>query len=185
VNELGAHIVDVARWFLGDVVKVSASLRTFVTRPGPTGEPMENANDSAFMLLDFASGAHGVVHVGTPTISGPGLNHTGQTAIIHGKDGTLETRCDPWTSPAISRITGLRRGAQEAEALAVPAEYYGGTDPGDAFAVFSQQSVGPRQFIDAIVNDAPAIPSFYDGHQVQRIIEAATESALTGTAQIL
>ena len=33
-NELGAHLVDVARWLLGDVVRVSASLHTFVHRTG-------------------------------------------------------------------------------------------------------------------------------------------------------
>jgi predicted dehydrogenase len=184
-NELGAHMVDAARWFLGDVVRVSASLRTFVTRSGPAGEPMENANDSAFFLLDFASGAHGVIRVGTPNIAGPGLTHTGQLAIIHGKEGTLETRGDPWTMPAVSQTTGLRRGADQAETLTVPEHYYGAADRSDAFAVFRHQSVGPRHFIDAITNDSPASPSFHDGHQVQRIIEAAVESHRTGAAQTL
>ena len=185
VNELGAHLVDVARWLLGDVVRVSASLRTFVSRTGPAGEPMENANDSAFMLLDFASGAHATVHVGSPNIAGPGLRHTGQTVVIHGRDGTLESRGDPWISPAVSEITGLRRGSEHAETLAVPDSYYGGTDPSEAFAVFRQDAVGPRLFIDAIVHDLSISPSFYDGHQVQRVIEAAVESQRTGIAQQL
>ncbi len=106
-NELGAHMVDLARWFLGDVVRVSASLRTFVTRTGPSGEPMDKANDSAFFLLDFASGAHGVIHVGTPNIAGPGLHHTGQLAIIHGQDGTLETRGGPVDHAARLRDKGV------------------------------------------------------------------------------
>jgi predicted dehydrogenase len=184
-NELGAHIVDLARWFLGDVVRVSGSLRTFVNRTGPSGEPMENANDSAFLLLDFASGAHGVVHVGTPNIVGPGLHHTGQIIIIHGKDGTLETRGDPWTTPAVSEITALRRGSDHAQILSVPDAYYGGTDSGDTWAVFQQQSVGPRLFIDSIISGSSLSPSFYDGHQVQRVIEAAFQSHVTGQAQTL
>ena len=97
VNELGAHIFDLARWYFGDVVRVSASLKTFVPRLGLDGEPMETANDSAFVLLDFANGAHAVVHIGSPNIVGPGLRHTGQTVILSGTDGTLETRGDPWT----------------------------------------------------------------------------------------
>ena len=185
-NELGAHMLDLARWYLGDVVRVTASLKTFVPRLGLDGEPMETANDSAFILLDFASGAHGVVHLGLPNITGPGLHKTGQTVILYGADGTLETRGDPWTDSApISEILGFRRGGDAAEALTVPASEFGDTDPDDAMSVFRTQSVGPRLFIDAILEDRTIEPSFYDGHQVQRIVDAALESDATGTAQTL
>ena len=115
-------MIDVARWYLGDVVRASASLRTFVQRADIDGGVMDNANDSACLLLDFASGAHAVIHIGLPNIVGPGLAHTGQTVIISGHDGTLETRCDPWTGPgaAVSEIVGLRRGAEHAETLTIP-----------------------------------------------------------------
>jgi predicted dehydrogenase len=29
LSELGAHMIDVARWYLGDVIRVSGVLRTF------------------------------------------------------------------------------------------------------------------------------------------------------------
>ena len=180
-------MIDLARWYVGDVVRVSASLRAFVQRADIDGGVMDNANDSACLLLDFASGAHAVLHVGLPNIIGPGLAHTGQTVIISGHDGTLETRCDPWTDPraAVSEIVGLRRGAEEAETLTIPDDYFGGTPRNDAFAVFRQQSVGPRLFLDAIVDDLDISPSFSDGHQVQRIIEAAMRSGRSGAAQVL
>ncbi len=185
VNELGAHMIDVARWFLGDVVRVSATLRNFAPRVDQDDTPMKNANDSAFLLLDFANGAHGVVHVGSPNISSDDLHHTGQVAIISGSDGTLESRGDPWTSPPISEIRGLRRGASSAETLTIPDTYYGGSHPSDVFQVFQSQSIGPRLFIDAIIQDLAISPSFSDGHQVQRIIDAAIESDLTNTAQLI
>ena len=186
VNELGAHIFDLARWYFGDVVRVSASLKTFVPRLGLDGEPMETANDSAFVLLDFANGAHAVVHIGSPNIVGPGLRHTGQTVILCGTDGTLETRGDPWTDPPqVSEILGFRRGTEAAEALEVPESYFGGADPNDVFSVFRTQSEGPRLFIDAILEDRTIEPSFYDGHQVQRIVDAAMESHSTGSARTL
>ena len=186
VNELGAHIFDLARWYFGDVVRVSASLKTFVPRLGLDGEPMETANDSAFVLLDFANGAHAVVHIGSPNIVGPGLRHTGQTVILCGSDGTLETRGDPWTDPPqVSEILGFRRGTDAAEPLVVPGSYFGGADPDDVFSVFRTQSEGPRLFIDAILEDRTIEPSFYDGHQVQRIVDAAMESHATGSAQTL
>src|SRR6478735_377193 len=185
VNELGAHMIDVARWYLGDVVRVSASLRTFVQREDIDGGLMDTANDSACLLLDFANGAHATLHVGMPNIAGPGLAHTGQTVIISGHDGTLETRCDPWTDVAVSEIVGLRRGAGQAESLSIPDDYYGGASRDDPFAVFRTQSVGPRLFLDAIVDDLDISPSFVDGHQVQRVIEAALQSGQSGTAQHL
>jgi len=186
VAELGAHLIDVARWLFGEVVRVTGSMRMFVHPDAADDAPVVGANDSAFLLLDFASGAHGVIHVGLRNIAGPGLR-TGQTAVISGSEGTIETRADPWTgsNPAVSEIIGLRRGTSAAETLPVPAEYYGGTDPADAFAVFRQQSVGPRLFIDAIINDLPIAPDFNDGHQVQRIIDAAVISHETGIAQNL
>ena len=51
--------------------------------------------------------------------------------------------------------------------------------------MFWTQSIGPRLFIDAILDDRPIEPSFHDGHQVQRIVEAAMESHQTGTPQNL
>ncbi len=124
------------------------------------------------------------MHVGFPNIAGDDLQHNGQIAIISGSDGTLESRGDPWTSPSISEIRGLRRGASSAETLAIPGSYFGGSDPNDVFQVFRSQSIGPRLFMDAIIQDLPICPSFSDGHQVQRIIDAAIESDLTNAAQL-
>ncbi|HEY5981113.1 MAG TPA: Gfo/Idh/MocA family oxidoreductase [Microlunatus sp.] len=184
-GELGAHLFDLARWYLGDVVRVSASLKTFVTHDGRDGQPMETSNDSAFALLDFANGAHTTVHVGLPNIVGPGLRQTGQVMVLSGSEGTLETRGDPWTKPSVSEIIGFRRGAGSAETLTIPASYDDGADPGDVFAVFRRQSIGPRLFIDAILEDRAITPSFADGHQVQRIVDAALVSDRTGASQVL
>lgn len=46
--------------------------------------------------------------------------------------------------------------------------------------VFTQQNVGGRAFIEAILNDLPVSPNFYDGWQAQRVIDAALESEREG-----
>src|SRR5215213_2602015 len=69
--------------------------------------------------------------------------------------------------------------------LTVPDDYWGGADRDQPFAVFRRQSIGPRLFLDAIAHDLEISPSFYDGHQVQRIIEGAVESDLSGRSQVL
>jgi predicted dehydrogenase len=44
------------------------------------------------------------------------------------------------------------------------------------------QSIGPRAFVDCIMEDRPAVPSFADGVKAQAVIEAALRSAETGCA---
>ena len=37
LGDLGSHAIDLARWFCGDIVRVSAHLGTYVMRAGPEG----------------------------------------------------------------------------------------------------------------------------------------------------
>ena len=180
-------MIDVARWLLGDVASVSAALHSFVLRPDPNGAPMQNSPDSAFLLLNFRNRAQAAMHVGLPNIAHADMRFTGQTVVISGHDGTLESRCDPWTEPRapVSDLLGVRRNQASVETIAAPAAYFGAADRGVAFDVFPHQPVGPRLFVDAILEDGALAPSFADGHEVQRIIDAAVEANRTHAAQPL
>lgn len=46
--------------------------------------------------------------------------------------------------------------------------------------LFAKQSVGSRQFSDAIVADQPISPNFYDGFKAQMVIDAALEAQQCG-----
>ena len=180
LSELGAHIIDLARWYFGEIAAVNANLTSFGRRFAPDGSIMTAANDSAFMILDFANGAHASLHTSSVNLVGTGLKHTGQITILHGLDGTLETCGDPWSNPPKFEIVGFRQGMEQAEMLAIPDDLLGGTDVHAPFDLFKKLPVGPRQFVDAILNDKPIAPNFYDGYKVQRVIEAALESAKMG-----
>jgi predicted dehydrogenase len=183
LSELGAHIIDLARWYLGDVTRVSANLASFGKRLAPDGSLIANpANDSAFLILEFAKGAHASLHMSLANLKGPGLKHTGQITILHGLDGTLEARGDPWSEPPRFEIAGYRQGMETAESLPIPEDLLRGTEVTAPFDVFKKSSAGAHQFIDAILNDTPITPNFHDGYQVQRVIAAALESAKTGCA---
>jgi hypothetical protein len=80
------------------------------------------------------------------------------------------------STPPVSKIAGLRRGQSAAEELAVPDSYFARADRGRAFSIFEKQSVGPRLFVDAILEDRPLRPNFDDGHAVQ-CVEAALRTA--------
>jgi predicted dehydrogenase len=61
----------------------------------------------------------------------------------------------------------MERGSQAAETS-------------DPFDIFRTQSAGDRLFIDAILEDKPFAPSFYDGWKVQQVIDAAIQSHRDG-----
>lgn len=47
-------------------------------------------------------------------------------------------------------------------------------------ALFSQAGMGSRSFVDAIMTRQTIAPSFYDGWQTQRVIDAAFASHQQG-----
>ncbi|MBN1639734.1 MAG: Gfo/Idh/MocA family oxidoreductase [Anaerolineae bacterium] len=179
LGDLGSHMVDLARWLVGDIVRVSARLPTFVTRPGLGGGPLDPANDAAFLAVEFAGGAQGLIEISS-------VAHTGgrgqeQHVRLYGASGTLELD-GPWQA---SPVRGARGGEQTFEALAVPDELWTGIDRSQpAMAqyaqLFLQQSVADRLFIDGIIAGRQVMPSFHDGLKVQRVIDAALASAQTG-----
>jgi predicted dehydrogenase len=178
-SELGAHLIDLARWYLGEVARVKASLASFIQRPGLNQEVAYQENDSAMLILEMANGAQVSLHVSAANRAGEGLRHTGQMILLHGREGTLETRGGAFAPPPDSDIVGLRRGAERAEILEIPDEFKGSPKVDSAFQVFEQNWAGPRQFIEAILNDRSISPNFHDGYKAQQVIEAALESQRT------
>ena len=60
IADLGAHLVDLALWLVGDVAEVSAQSATFVTER--SGRPVE-VDDASSALLRFENGARGSFEV--------------------------------------------------------------------------------------------------------------------------
>ena len=54
-------MIDLARWYVGDIAQVSGQLSSFIARPGLDGQPIDPANDAATVALQFANGAQGVI----------------------------------------------------------------------------------------------------------------------------
>jgi len=64
--------------------------------------------------------------------------------------------------------------------MEVPDSYWGSVKRSDPWGVFTQQPVGCRAFVNAILEDRPVTPTFYDGYKAQEVIGAALESHQTG-----
>lgn len=167
LGDLGVHMIDLARWTLGEITQVSASLGVHVTRPGAGSQPLSPANDSALLLVEFASGAHGVIRA-----SAVNRHADGADIKVFGADGTLMIRDE-----AVWLGVGDDEDMQKME---IPEAYLQGIPLNEPYRVFTSQSAGPRRFADAILQGQPASPDFYDGYKAQQVIEAALESQRSG-----
>jgi predicted dehydrogenase len=182
LGDSGSHMADLARWLVGDIASVNALLGTFVPRSGPDGGALDPANDAATLALQFAGGAQGTVQVSFVAHLGDRLLQ--QRVVVHGADGTLEADLDVVRG---DELRGARGDEPQIRPLPIPERIAGQLDSAQSpFEQFlhrvTTQSVGPRAFIDAIVEDRPTAPSFADGVKAQAVIEAALRSAETGCA---
>ena len=177
VADLGAHMIDLVRWMLGDEARrVSASLATFAAHEPPPGEPpgaMPAANDSAVVTLELAGGAHGTLHCSS--VARLGDRGSDKRITLRGDRGTIEASIT--LSGAEVRLAG--DDGRPAERLAIPAEY-GAHPSGDTVALFREGPIGARRFVDAILAGERPAPSFRDGWRVQEVIDAALRSAASG-----
>lgn len=173
LGDLGSHMIDLAHLCMGDVERVSATLSAFVERLGPDNQPLESANDSALLALQFSCGAHGTIHASA-------VNHLGDramelTAVLHGEKGTLELDVDFARG---GEVRGAQQGEERLKPLPVPDRIMAGIDShsplGEQYdRIFREQSVGSRLFVDAILENCPLTPGFHDGLKVQQVIDAA------------
>jgi predicted dehydrogenase len=174
-------MIDLARWYVGEIASVCARLDTLVERPGPDGEALEPANDSAMLLLAFENGAQGAIHVSAVAHTADRVQE--QHIILHGASGTLEAdhsmQGTDWAQGVYrttSELRGARGDSARFEVLPIPERLWANADPSWSYSVFNGQPVGPRLFVDAIVEDKPIAPSFYDGFKAQQVIDAAGQS---------
>ncbi|MEE3259956.1 MAG: Gfo/Idh/MocA family oxidoreductase, partial [Candidatus Latescibacterota bacterium] len=174
----GSHMIDMARWHFGEIARVSAHLPPHVERPGPDGQALDPANDSALLLVEFANGMHGTIH--TSLVAHVGERGAEQHCRLHGESGTLEADFIFAGTDAGAEIRGGRHGEARIQPLPVPRQIQEDLDPGEIFAPFTRQSAGPRRFVDAILAGESAAPDFSDGLKAQAVIAAALEAHRTG-----
>ncbi len=172
VADLGSHLFHLASWLMGDIVAVTARLGFYSEHDALDDEAPVLSNDSAFVILDFASGA--MAQVTVSNLTNEMQSHRGMTAEIQGKDGSIATGFK-FAGAAEEQIAqsfnSAKDGSQEEEfeqTLINVAEFLN-TNP-----------VGVRYFIDCILNSTNPIPSFKEGYQIQKVIDAALLSHETG-----
>jgi len=184
LSDVGSHMIDLLRWLVGDIARVSASVQTFVAHESAPDGESHPANDSAVLALEFSNGAHGTIHASL--VAHVADDIVQEHVMLHGRDGTLEESynlrgSDP---PARFRTEVTVRGARREESLManlpLPPRYWDGLGRGDPFDMLNKRDVGDRMWVDAILSGHSVSPNFFDGLKAQEVIDAAFESSATG-----
>jgi predicted dehydrogenase len=175
LGDLGSHMFDLARWYVGDIAQVSGRLTTNVARLGPDGTAMASLNDSATVLLEFANTAQATI-----TVSGASV--VGQSPEVevrlYGDEGSLKLDFDLINA----HVSGRRRDDQSWNELSIPDDLRGldGGNPSimnlPSLAPFTNLPVADRLFVDAVLDGRPSEATFEDGWRVQQVVDAVIES---------
>lgn len=180
-GDLGSHFAYLARWYFGEIAAVTAVFGRSVERgPRPDGAPYAGAEDSAMILLEFASGATGSLHVSSVAHEASAFGQLHQMEL-HGSEGTLHAVCD-WEQ--VQRVEGWRNGEPAVHELPIPDRIFDGARRDSVIDTykdtFREHDVMARGFVTAVAGGTPASPDFRDGLAVQRVVDAASRSAREG-----
>lgn len=168
LGDLGSHLIHLAQWMLGDVAAVSARLGNHIQRESLRGQPLNPANDSALLTLEFTSGT--LLQMTISAVADKKYSKWQKFFDLHGENGSLEGRA----SVGAEYVVHLHGGQTNSENM-IDEEIRL-----DLLEHFKTESVGPREFIDAIVDDRQIYPGLYEGYKVQQVIDAALESHRSG-----
>lgn len=181
LGDIASHFLYLAWWFFGDITGVNAELGRLVERAplDAAGKPYVQADDNAMLMLQFASGAQGLLHASTVAREATPFGQIHEFDL-HGDGGTLHARVD-WASE--QRVYGARVGDSALHDLPIPEAIWQGarhdTVHNTYRDVFRTQETMARQWVSAIARGEPVRPDFADGAAIQRLMDAAKVSHAT------
>jgi predicted dehydrogenase len=175
LGDIGSHLVDLVRFWLGDFSRVAGQWQT-VTRD--RGGGVADADEDCSFLAQLACGAQAVFQA-SKLAAGRG-NH--QRVELHGSDTTLVYEADPGFDPTWEgRVYTGRAGAYGIAPLPLPRELTAGLDTPDHQA---NRNEAYRRLTDpfftALSHGGAVSPDFHDGAAVQAVLDAVAESAERG-----
>jgi predicted dehydrogenase len=182
---IGSHIIDMARFLLGEITSVSGLVRTWNTSRSKSTGGVETvtADEGNLALVQFASGA-----AGTLESSGVATGHKNQhTWEINGSKGSicwdledpnhLLVYSDDAPAPDIRGFASVSVTTDEhpLQTVYLPPGHNAGWEYGHVHAL--------HHFVDCVVNDKQVAPygaTFEDGYRAQVIMDAVVRSSQAG-----
>ena len=196
LGDIGTHVLDIARYLVGEVSAVNGMLSTFIKdRPASSGgidklgaaergsgapRAAVDVDDEMLTMLRFANGAVGSVEA---TRNAYGRNNY-ITFEVHGTTGSIAFNYERRDELQVCFASdpGDRRGFRTI--YTGPAHPYGdGLWPIPALGIGYGETkiIEVYDFFRAIVNGTTVEPNFADGYQVELIADAIGASAQSGS----
>lgn len=182
LGDVGSHIIDLLRWWLGDFRRVVGQTAIFTPqRRWPDGSPgTVDADDACLFLAELACGAQAILQAGKVT---PGRANY-QYIELSGTEGTLVYETNLRSGDTFAgHVWGARRGDPAGLAsLPMPSDLTAGLLTGDTVAatpILYRRLTNP--FFASLAGSAqPVSPNFADGWRAQQVIDAVLRSVDSG-----
>ncbi len=179
IADLGSHLLDMARWMVGDVESVVAQSKTFTTeRSTVSGPRTVEIDEASSALMRFAGGARGTIEMARLAVRRP----CDFTVEVNGTEGTLVFD--------YARLNELRFGSNDDDPALygmkrIRAEHPSHPYVGNWWPIGQGVGYGSsfvNQVADLMAGWAARswTPDFADGAAVQRICDAMELSATEG-----
>lgn len=177
-GELGdmlSHRIDFAHLLVGPMRRLVAQTR--IIHPQRQGN-VSDLEDWVAVLAEFRNGATGVLESSKVA---SGRNESWRSldyAEVNGSEASFVFITGEWNKLQTGKV-----GGSGLETISVPKEFYTwpgsprNPDQGDPLVTFRYDQAW--EFIDAIRNQRPCVPSFHDGARAQEVMDAAVKSSET------
>ncbi|MGI8424983.1 MAG: Gfo/Idh/MocA family protein [Chloroflexota bacterium] len=165
--DVGVHMVDLLRWYLGELEAVCGGTHIAIAeRPTPDGgRDAVTADDTATFIVKLASGALGTVQV-SQVCSG---RQNYRRIELFGSNGAIAMEEDRTFGPEV-RFAPVAHPGFSIEPT-----------PGDLNVAFEDfPRVHMTRIVRALSGDAGGWPTFADGLSAQRAVAAVEESQQSG-----
>jgi predicted dehydrogenase len=175
-GELGdmlSHRIDYAHFLLGKMKRLVADIR--LIHPMRDGQ-VSDLEDWVAIISEFKNGASGVLE-SSKVATGRGESaHSQDYVELNGSEATIVFQLE---HP--HRLEISRKGQKQLQVVPLPAEFLkvpgSPRDPAQGDPLFNFRYDQNFEFIDAITNQRPCVPSFLDGARAQAVMDAALVSA--------
>lgn len=160
LSDLAPHIIDIGRWFIGEVKRVCGMSNTFVKSRRIDGKEVYgevDVDDSTVFIAEFEDGVQGIFQTSMVATGRDGL----MRIEISGRKGSI----------VLLRKNGLISLHKMLEKDENPTIVDQCKE--DRNIIFTEMA---RCFTDCILYNKQLTPTFHDGVKVQEIMEAVDES---------
>ncbi len=182
--DMGSHGIDFARYLLGDFTAVSGASRVYVhERPHPSGSGMlpVDAEDAVAFAVEFACGAIGTFDINRAVAGRGGTGRTAYQCIeVHGTGGAaVYELIRPFElqislGPAMTRTQQWARAEVPYDLLRFPGSPRNPRMEDPLVGYKLDQGVA---FLRAIRGETQDYPTFRDGAETQRVVNAVELAA--------